>query len=482
MPGPGGDPGTMDPVGRGVGFTTFMPSSVERRSVNRQVGGIVRVVRQTVRGVQDDRITFIAASLAYYAFVSLVPLMLLAVVAASLFGGEALALALANRAADALGQQAGSLVQETLANTAGQAGAGVAGTAVLLWSGLKLFRGMDVAFSTVYGAPLPESIVDQLRNGAVTLGAVGLGIAATVAAGVALAVLNPDLVVLGFDFAGTVGTLLLVGGLTAAFLPLYYFLPGDVEVREALPGAVFAAGGWAVLQTGFRVYASTAGSYEGYGVLGAVLLLVTFLYFGALILLVGVVLNAVLAGRVDAGRLGTQDMTDTDDTTDDTAAQRASHRPGTPGAERPGDGPSPGPGPDSDPGPGGVGAGFDVDDIEDVREELERIYDELDRFEGRVEDRTVHREEIEGDLKQYVRARMRRGKARGWGPYLVLLYGTAMTLGAFYLLDGGWAVLAMVVVWLSTLGLYTLMLVVGAAVGAGRLPGRLRDRFGAFRK
>jgi YihY family inner membrane protein len=445
--------------------------------VNRQVGSVVRVTRQTVRGVRDDRITFIAASLAYYAFVSLVPLMLLAVVAASLFGGEELALALANSAAEAFGPQAGNLVQETLRNTAGQAGAGVVGTAVLLWSGLKLFRGMDVAFSTVYGSPLPDSIVEQVRDGVVTLGAVGVGIVVTVAVGVALAILDPDLVVFGVDFAGLVGTLLLVGGLVAAFLPLYYFLPGEIEVREAVPGALFAAVGWTLLETGFRIYAAGAGSYDGYGVLGAVLLLVTFLYFGGLILLVGVVLNAVLAGRVDAGGLDTQGMTDRD-TTDDTAAQRASDE-STPGTETELGGAG-GPG-DPGEGPGPSGAGFDVDDIDDVREELERIYDELDRFEGRVEDRTVHREEIEGELKRYVRGRLRRGKARGWGPYLVLLYGTAMTLGAFVYLSGGWAILAMLVIWLSTLGLYTLMLIVGGVVGAGRLPGRLQDRLGAFR-
>jgi YihY family inner membrane protein len=448
--------------------------------VNRQVGSVVRVTRQTVRGVRDDRITFIAASLAYYAFVSLVPLMLLAVVAASVFGGEELALALANSAAEAFGPQAGTLVQETLRNTAGQAGAGVVGTAVLLWSGLKLFRGMDVAFSTVYGSPLPDSIVEQVRDGVVTLGAVGIGIVVTVVVGVSLAILDPDLVVFGVDFAGLVGTLLLVGGLAAAFLPLYYFLPGEIEVREAVPGTLFAAVGWTLLETGFRIYAASAGSYDGYGVLGAVLLLVTFLYFGGLILLVGVVLNAVLAGRVDAGELDTQGMTDTD-TTDDAAAQRASDE-STPGAETElGVGGAGGPGdPGSGPGPSGVG--FDVDDIDDVREELERIYDELDRFEGRVEDRTVHREEIEGELKRYVRGRLRRGKARGWGPYLVLLYGTAMTIGAFVYLSGGWAILAMIVIWLSTLGLYVLMLLVGAVVGAGRLPGRLSDRFGAFRE
>jgi YihY family inner membrane protein len=440
--------------------------------VNRQVGSVVRVTRQTVQGVRDDRITFIAASLAYYAFVSLVPLMLLAVVAASLFGGEELALALANSAAEAFGPQAGDLVQETLRNTAGQAGAGLVGTAVLLWSGLKLFRGMDVAFSTVYGSPLPDSIFEQVRDGAVTLGAVGVGIVVTVAVGVVLAILDPDLILLGFDFASAVGNLLLLGGLTAAFLPLYYVLPGDVSVREALPGAVFAAAGWTLLETGFRIYAARAGAYEGYGVLGGVLLLVTFLYFGGLILLVGVVLNAVLAGRVDAGELDTRSMTDTDDTIDDAAAQRATDEAG-PGPAAPGPGPGPGP----------EGAGFDVDDIDDVRAELERIYDELDRFEGQVEDRTVHREEIEGDLKRYVRGRLRRGKARGWGPYLVLLYGTAMTLGAFYspFLGGGWAILAMIVIWLSTLGLYALMLIVGGVVGVGRLPGRLQDRLGAFR-
>ena len=58
-----------------------------------------------------------------------------------------------------------------------------------------------------------------------------------------------------------------------------------------------------------------------------------------------------------------------------------------------------------------------------------------------------------------------------------------MTIGAFYspFLGGGWAILAMIVIWLSTLGLYVLMLIVGGVIGAGRLPGRLQDRLGAFR-
>lgn len=116
-----------------------------------------------------------------------------------------------------------------------------------------------------------------------------------------------------------------------------------------------------------------------------------------------------------------------------------------------------------------------------TQEDIRELQEQLERFEDDIEDRTVHRTELERNLKQYVRRRSRRGHARGWGPYLVLLYGTAMTLGAFYFLDGGWAVFAMIVVWLSTLGLYTLMVIVGLTFTALGLPGRLVDRVRSLR-
>ena len=104
--------------------------------------------------------------------------------------------------------------------------------------------------------------------------------------------------------------------------------------------------------------------------------------------------------------------------------------------------------------------------------EVETLRGDLDRFRSSVDARTVKRPALEAELRRYVRQRMRRSRARGWGPYLVLLYGTIMTLGAFYFLSGLWAILAMVVVWLSTLGLYVVMLGVGAIVGLLGLPSR----------
>jgi YihY family inner membrane protein len=416
------------------------------RTVNGYLDRAVTVARGVVNGAQSDRITFIAASLAYYALISLLPILLLVLAAAAAFGDPGTVEQLVERASTALGEQAGTLVREALTGAVG-GGVTLLGVAVLLWSALKLFRGLDIAFSEVYGRPGPDSLLGQLRDGTVALGAVAVGVAATVAVGALVSGLGVDLSVQGVDLLGVLGSVGLVAGLTVAFLPLYYLLPGDdVGVREALPGAVFAAVGWTVLQTGFRAYAAGAGSYETYGVLGGVLLLVTFLYFGALLLLLGVVLNAVLAGRADAGT-------------------------GLAETERPA------------PEPTAVLEGIMTrdhpDDLsdEELREELERLYDELDRFEERIDDRTVHREEIESDLKRYVRRQVRRGKARGWGPYLVLLYGTAMTLGAFFYLSGGWAVLAMVVIWLSTLGLYVLMLIVGTTATIAGVPTRLKDRF-----
>lgn len=112
----------------------------------------------------------------------------------------------------------------------------------------------------------------------------------------------------------------------------------------------------------------------------------------------------------------------------------------------------------------------ETDDLEDeterLREELRDLRDDLDDFEDDVQSRTVERPRLEAELKHYVRKRMRQGHARGWGPYLVLLYGTVMTLGAFFWL-GGWAsVAAMLVIFTSTLGLYVLFVLFGGLWGA----------------
>jgi len=123
------------------------------------------------------------------------------------------------------------------------------------------------------------------------------------------------------------------------------------------------------------------------------------------------------------------------------------------------------------------------DEVESGLEaDVEALREEFEAFEADIEDRTVHRSAVESDLRQYIHRQLRQGHARGWGPYLVLLYGTVMTLGAFYYLKGGWAILAMIVIWLSTLGLYVLMVLTGVAIGLVSGPHRLLDAVRDWRK
>ncbi|WP_336336181.1 YihY/virulence factor BrkB family protein [Haloarcula brevis] len=401
----------------------------------------VSVARHVVRTVREEEVSFLAAGIAYYMFVSLLPLLLLTLVVGTLAGGEAFAERVVSAAGDVLTPAASTLLEDALTSGAGRGGATVLGVGVTLWSALKVFRGLDTAFSRVYGTDGPDSIVGELVDGLAALGGIGIAL-------VGLGVVGAFGTVLGVQVA--LGGLALVPVLAVAFLPLYYLFPDqEMTVRSAVPGAVFAGIGWTLLGTGFNVYAAQADSYQVYGVVGAVLLLVTWFYFAGQVLLVGAAVNAALADRqlqqVSRRRSGKAMSEDADDT----------------------------------PPPAGPGGG-DADALTD--EELRELREEFESFREDVEDRTLHRDEVRSDLKQYVRRRMRRGHARQWGPYVVLLYGTVMTLGAFYYLQGLWAVLAMLVVWLSTLGLYAVMIAVGVTLTATGLPGRLIDRVRDWRQ
>ncbi|WP_185715638.1 YihY/virulence factor BrkB family protein [Halocatena pleomorpha] len=267
--------------------------------MNRDVAAAVATTRSILDGIRSKQITFLGASLAYYAFVSLIPLLLLTIAIGTTLGGATFANTVSDPVTAAIGGEAGTVVRDALERRSGSSGATVVSLLVLLWSGLKLFRGIDIAFSTVYSGASSPGFVGQLRNALLTLLAVGIGITLTVVIGTILAVFDVVTVISGY-LVVAIGTIVQVSGLILSLLPIYYILPGvSVSVREVVPGAVFTAIGWTVLQTVFRTYTEYATSYAAYGVLGGGLLLVTFLYFGGLILLVGVVINATLAGRLD---------------------------------------------------------------------------------------------------------------------------------------------------------------------------------------
>ncbi|QSW99118.1 YihY/virulence factor BrkB family protein [Haloterrigena alkaliphila] len=245
------------------------------------------------RTASDRDLSFLAAAFAYYAFVSLIPLVLLALVVGSLLGGEAAAERLIVVAGDFLPAAGEELVTDALTTESGRAQATVVALVVAAWGALKVFRGLSLAFDKVYDEVAEDTLVDQLRDGVVVIIAGAGALVLMIAIGAVLGI-AADVV----PFAGALGWVTLLLGLVLVFLPIYYVLPPvPVPLEDVLPGAAFAAVGWTILQIGFQIYAANAGSYQAYGAVGVVLLFVTWLYFAGMLILFGAVLNVVLADR-----------------------------------------------------------------------------------------------------------------------------------------------------------------------------------------
>lgn len=249
------------------------------------------IARDVVGVARRAQLTLLAASLAYFSFVSLVPLALVVVVVLATLdpalAGEAAALAAA-----ALRAGGSDVLERALTTAADRTKATVVGLVVLVWSALRLYRALEGAFSEIYGERKGQS---PLRRVAETVLVFGTNVVALTLLGVAAVGVS---VLTRAALAPTVAPVALCLALVAVFFPMFYVFPADdVGWEEALPGVALSAGAWSLASLGFRAYAAAA-SPGAYGAAGAVVLVLAWLYVGGLVLLVGVALNAVLADRV----------------------------------------------------------------------------------------------------------------------------------------------------------------------------------------
>jgi len=430
--------------------------------------------KAVVDTAQEQQITFLAASVAYYAFVSLLPALLLLLVLASTIGGEAFAEQIVGATQEFLTPAGEDAISGAIEAAPGRGGATIVGVGVLIWSTLKVFRALDTAFVAVYVDTETLGFLSQLKDALIVLVGISVGVGVMIVAGTILAALP-----LG-PASQVVSILALPAVLTVAFLPMYYYFPNQpISLGEAVPGAVFAGVGWTLLQAGFQIYAAGAAQYEAYGVIGGILLLVTWLYFAAIILILGAVLNAV---RGVSEPSSPPFSTETDgsgrrEASADRQLQQAGGRDSAHNMAREGREAST----DAEE---QTSVGEDNDrveprgapDIGEIDDRVDELRSEFDAFEADVRERTVDKPSVESELKGYVRSRMRRGHARGWGPYLVLLYGTGLTLGAFYTFQSDlFAIVAMLIIFLSTLGLYVVFMVVGVGLNLLGVPGKAID-------
>jgi membrane protein len=249
----------------------------------------VTTAKTVARIAYDSDIRYIATSLAYYAFISLMPVLLLVFV---VFGRQLVG-AVSGSEAQFLTPDTQQLLYEGLTTASGRTAATVLSVAVLAWSGANV----AVGFLTVVErteAATERPLRRQLYDAGAVLAALSATILVIIVQSVALALFATGILSVITWFA------VLFVALTVTLLPLY-FVPSRVASTPtaALPGAMTTAFGWTVLHAAIQFFAANAGQYAIYGVLSGIILILTSTYVAAIVLMVGVVVNAVLATDTD---------------------------------------------------------------------------------------------------------------------------------------------------------------------------------------
>jgi membrane protein len=278
--------------------------------------GVVRTARAVSDRYADDAGGYLAGAIAYFGFLSLFPLLLLAlsVVGYVLAGDPALE---AEVTAEVAGSVPGleTLIGDNLrAFERARAATGLIGLAGLVWSGTGVVGACRNALLQVSREHrVTSGITLKLWLLGVT---VGVGLMALVATGMST-------VAAGWGGQGRFGLALRIGGVVIGFtLDFVLFLVSyRVLLRRRpawsvlVPGALFGAIGWGLLKLLGTWYAMTTveRSETVYGTFAATVGVLVLLYLAGRVFVYGAELNAVLLEQRGGGPMETERNGGTED-------------------------------------------------------------------------------------------------------------------------------------------------------------------------
>jgi membrane protein len=262
------------------------------------------VAKRVKTEVKRDQAPLLAAGVAFFGLLALIPAL---VALLSLYGLVADAEDIRRQVDDALAA-APTEVRDVISQQLASIERSSQGTAVLaliggvllaLWSASSGVNHLIDAINVAYDEDETRGFVRRRGISLLfTLGAIGFLVFAFVGVAVIPAVAQAaHLGVAGAVAVQVVRWVLLLGGLLIGLAVLYRYAP-DRDAPKwawASPGAIFAAVAWLVASILFSIYAANFGSYnETYGSLGAVVVVMLWLYLTARVIIVGGGLNCEL--------------------------------------------------------------------------------------------------------------------------------------------------------------------------------------------
>lgn len=286
------------------------------------------LLKQTGREILSDNVLGLAAQTAYYFFFSLFPIVLFLAPMLALVGDKQKTIGvLMSQLATAVPAEAYALVASVVKEvvlTPNAPGLMSIGALLALWAGSNIFSALIDALNTAYDVTDTRPWWKQKA----------IALAAVVVSGVVFALATVVLLA-GESVVGAVANRIGIGPTgrllwTVLQVPIavallvglawmsFVWLPNvNQNKKQALVGAVATTLLWVIVTLLFRVYVQNFGSYnKTYGTIGAVIVLLTWMYLSMLVLLVGGELNselhhgtgaiaphrgATLAGRIATG-------------------------------------------------------------------------------------------------------------------------------------------------------------------------------------
>jgi membrane protein len=263
------------------------------------------ILQRAVKEVSADNLTNIAAALAYYAFLAIPSVLMVAVGIFALVGDPSDAGRLVDRLDNILPQQAQELVRTSLANVTNNKGTGISvlvvGTLLALWTLTGAMQTLMWGLNVAYDRDETRGFVRKRVTALTMIAFAALGVLLIFG----LLVLGPQITRWVGDAVGqqtlvtwlwwTAEWPILIVGLLAAFAGMYFLGPNVEHPRWRFLtfGALFGILVWLALSGLFAFYASRFGSYnKTWGALAAVVIMLTWLWLTALALLVGAEVNA----------------------------------------------------------------------------------------------------------------------------------------------------------------------------------------------
>lgn len=295
---------------RGRGRHADKPTQVPKQ-------GWLDVLSRTAKEISNDNLTIVAAGVAFYAFVALVPAFAAMIGIYGLVFDPAQVSEQIKSFAQILPREVLPMLEQQLTRlTSNQQAASLStllGLAIALWSSAGATRALIQGLNIAYG--------EKEKRSFIWLNVVALGLTLCIIAGalVAIALVAVLPAVLQSMHLGTQlesilsiarWPILLVGFMMALAI-LYRYAPSRNEAkwRWVSPGAVVAALLWVGASALFSLYVSQFGSYDKtYGSLGAVVVFLMWLFLSAFSVLLGAETNAELERQTK------KDTTDEPDT------------------------------------------------------------------------------------------------------------------------------------------------------------------------